>query len=185
MQALAGLVNGWIVCGNPAGKGRLADLSPLKDMKLTGLSASNRTKVSDRVSLLKGMPLTGAWSWWRHVQGGGGGGVRPVAAEGHAADCPATAETRTVSDLSPLERHEADVAVLAATTPVADLSPPKDTKLSILYCGETTVLDLSPPKDMKLTTLWCENTSVLDLSPPKGMQLKDLALVRKRGGGGG
>jgi hypothetical protein len=43
-------------CSSPSGKGQLADLSPLKGMKLTSLDCSG-TKVSD-LSPLKGMPLT-------------------------------------------------------------------------------------------------------------------------------
>src|SRR4051812_45731490 len=54
VRALPGLRH--LNCGGYTGKGRLADLTPLKDMKLTYLDCY-RTQVSD-LSPLKDLPLT-------------------------------------------------------------------------------------------------------------------------------
>ena len=80
----------------------MSDLSPLKGMKLTCLALQCHE------------------------------GVRPVAAEGHAAD---------------------GVALIAVTRKVSDLSPLKDMPLTTLDLQDTPVSDLSPLKGMPLTLL--------------------------------
>jgi len=146
--------------GSGPGKGRLADLSPLKDMKLTFLDCGwtkvsdlsplkdmklttlycGDTKVSD-LSPLKGMPLTTLWC-----------------------------NNMSVSDLSPLKDMKL-TTLYCYGTKVSDLSPLKGMKLTYLNCGYTPVSDLSPLKEMPLKELWCGNTRVSDLSPIKDISL--------------
>jgi Leucine-rich repeat (LRR) protein len=144
LRALSGLER--LGCsGTHPGKGRLADLSPLKDMKLTTLSCDDtlvsdlsplkemklenlscgRTKVAD-LSPLKGMKLG-----FLHLGG------------------------TPVSDLSPLKGMPLTI-LYCDDTLVADLSPIKDMRLTILGCSGTKVSDLTPLKGMPLKDLRCD-----------------------------
>jgi formylglycine-generating enzyme required for sulfatase activity len=161
VRALAGLRT--LNCSGSRGKGRLADLSPLKDMKLTELLCYH-TRVSD-LSPLKGMPLT-------RLRCDG----TPVSDLSPLKDMKLTDLTCTstrVSDLSPLMGMPVTTLICAQTL-VSDLSPLKDMKLTYLFCNNTKVSDLSPLKDMKLTYLYCGGTQVSDLSPLKDMKLTNL-----------
>jgi eukaryotic-like serine/threonine-protein kinase len=146
--------------GSNAGKGRLSDLSPLKDMKLTELNC-NQTKVSD-LSPLKDMKLTELNCSQTKVSD-----LSPLK-DMKLTDlqCSGT----PVSDLSPLKDMKL-TRLHCDSTKVSDLSPLKDMKLTELQCNNTPVSDLSPLKDMKLTQLYCSQTNVSDLSPLKDMKL--------------
>jgi serine/threonine protein kinase/Leucine-rich repeat (LRR) protein len=159
LRALRGL-NALDCQGSDAGKGMLADLSPLRDMKLTNLICYS-TQVSD-LSPLKGMPLTGLACGGTQVSD-----LSPL--KGMPLGFLDLGATK-VSDLSPLKDVKLRL-LFCHYTQVADLSPLKDMKLTDLGCQFTQVADLSPLKDMKLTSVDCHFTRVSDLSPLKGMPL--------------
>jgi Leucine-rich repeat (LRR) protein len=168
------------------GKGRLADLSPLKGLNLSGLSCSH-TDVSD-LTPLAGMPLT-----------------QLACADTRASDlsplkgklltvlyCGETpvSEVKTlrgmplehlhlndtaVSDLSPLLGMPLKGLVLH-NTKVSDLSPLKGMKLRSLSVWHTPVSDLAPLAGMPLEHLGCLGTRVKDLSPLKGITLAGLEI---------
>ncbi len=108
----------------------VSDLSPLKDMPLS-VFACGATPVSD-LSALKGMKLT-----YLH--------------------CPYT----PVSDLTPLKGMPLDRLVCSHTR-VSDLSPLTGMPLTYLDCCGTGVSELAPVKDMKLTSLNCAESQVSD-----------------------
>lgn len=143
--------------------GKLADLLPLKGMKLTTLWCS-RTQVSD-LSPLKGMKLTNLWCDKTQVSD-----LSPLKGmKLTTLNCGGT----MVSDLSLLKEMTL-TSLQCWSTPVSDLSPLKDMKLTNLLCSNTQVSDLSPLAGMKLTFLNCKGTKVTDLFPLKGMALKEL-----------
>lgn len=162
VRALTGLKS--LICrGSAEGKGRLADLSPLKDMKLTGLNGGF-TKVSD-LSPLRGMPLTNLICSSTAVDN-----LSPL------KDMKLTnliCGYTKVSDLTPLKGMPLTY-LHCGQTKVADLEPLKGMPLTGLQCGNSQVSDLSPLKDMKLAHLNCGGTKVSDLSPVKGMTLTNL-----------
>jgi eukaryotic-like serine/threonine-protein kinase len=189
LRALTGLTGlncsgthtGW---WNNPGKGQLADLSPLKDLKLKVLWCESTkvssllplkdmklqflscraTQVSD-LSPLKDMKLTQLWCDGTQVTD-----LSPL------KDMKLTrllCNATKVSDLSPLkDMRLIDLGI--DETQVFDLSPLKDMKLTGLGCGRTAVSDLSALKDMKLTSLSCDATQVSDLSPLKDMKMMRL-----------
>ena len=164
--------------------GRLADLSPLKDMKLTSLDCGV-TEVSDLTPLkdmkltflscagthvidlspLKGVPLE--WLWCHYT------GVSDLSPLKDMKLTNLDCERTQVSDLSPLKDMKL-TGLSCGGTQVSDLSPLKDMKLMGLSCGGTKVSDLSPLKGMPLQNLDCGGTQVSDLSPLRGMPLKEL-----------
>jgi WD40 repeat protein len=150
-------------CSGNWHKGQLADLSPLKDLKLTTLDCSC-TKVSD-LSPLTDMKLTTLDCRESRVSD-----LSPLK-DMKLMDlrCGGT----QVSALSPLKDMK-PTRLSFYGTHVSDLSPLKEMNLTLLNCGHTQVSDLSPLKDMKLTDLLCNSTKVSDLSPLKGMQLTRL-----------
>jgi len=120
----------------------VADLTPLKDMKLTLLDCGN-TNVSN-LAPLKGMPLTVLF-------------------------CGCT----QVEDLSPLQ--DTRVTILHCyRTRVTDLAPLKGVRLTDLDCHGTQIKTLEPLKDMKLIELDCHGTQIETLAPLKGMKLTGL-----------
>ena len=142
VRALAGLRT--LNCAGHEGKGRLADLSPLKGMKLTSLNCFG-TRVSD-LSPLKGMKLTYLMVYNSKVSD-----LSPLRGMKLTyLDCGGSG----VTDLSPLKGMPLDF-LYCAFTPLSDLSPLEDMQLTALHCEGTQVSDLSPLKDMKLTNLEC------------------------------
>lgn len=167
--------------GSSQGRGRLADLSPLKGLALASLKC-NYTQVSD-LAPLKGLFLTSL-----DCSGSQISDLSPLEA------MPLTFlnfMSNPVSDLSPLKgmplttlyfahSQVSDLSPLkgmlltslqCGVTPVCDLSPLKGMPLKVLLCQGTKVSDLTPLKDMPLTMLLCNATQVFDLSPLKGMPL--------------
>jgi serine/threonine protein kinase/Leucine-rich repeat (LRR) protein len=150
--------------GKPGITGQLADLSPLKGMKLVELRCG-WTKISD-LSPLAGMKLHTLFCNNTPVSS-----LAPLA--GMKLVSLNCGETK-ISDLSPL--RDMNLNYLGCYgTPVADLAPLKNMKLTVLHCGRTQIHDLSPLKDMKLLDLSCPFTKVADLTPLKGMKLNVLA----------
>jgi Leucine-rich repeat (LRR) protein len=183
IKALTGLQN-FAVHGSQARHGQLADLTPLKGMKLTMVTCCS-TKLSD-LTPLRGMKLRELSCWNTSVSD-----LSPL------KGMPLTklyCEDTSVSDLSPLKNMKLEVLSLGFTkvsdlsplkgmpltaltcpsTQVSDLAPLKDIQLMALNLSNTPVSDLSPLKDMKLSTLICNNTKVTDLTPIKGMPLQTL-----------
>jgi predicted Ser/Thr protein kinase len=154
----------WVECpGSVPGKGKLADLSPLKGLKLEGLHIAG-TKVSD-LSPLKGMPLTMlncGEKWVTDLSPLKGLPLKSLFIGG----C-------SVSDLTPLKGMPL-LAVDCSQTQVSDLSPLRDMPLTWLKCWQGPVSDLSALKGKKLDLLWCQNTKVTDLSVLRGMPLVEL-----------
>ncbi|HTU21870.1 MAG TPA: protein kinase [Gemmataceae bacterium] len=124
------------------GHTKVSSLSPLKELRLTYLYCGD-TLVSD-LSPLKGMPLT-------HLDFRGA----------------------HVSDLSPLKGMLLTYLKCIATE-VSDLSPLKGMPLEHLDCRWTKVSDLTPLKGMPLTKLECQDAKVSDLSVLKDLSLKGL-----------
>ncbi len=153
--------------GSTRGKGKLADLAPLRGMQLTYFSCAY-TRVSD-LSPLRGMPLTTLACPRTTISDLSPLGGMPL----EYLDC----EFTSVTDLSPLKGMP--LTFLDCTSPlVSDLSPLKGMQLATLKCGGVgdtpnrgKISDLSPLKGMPLTKLACAFTPILDLSPLQGMQL--------------
>ncbi len=152
-----------LFCPASRGQGQLADLSPLRGLRLSAVSFIN-TNVAD-LSPLEGMPLG-------MVNLGGSPVTDLSVLRGlpvtrlFVAGCP-------VSDLSPL-KGMALWALDCSSTPVTDLSPLKDMPLTWLKCANMPIADLSPVKGKRLALLWCQGTKVADLSPLRGMPLREL-----------
>ena len=162
VRALSGLRT--LQCkGSGGGKGQLADLSPLKDMKLTALDCG-QTQVTD-LSPLKHMKLTSLGCYDTSITD-----LSPL--QGMPLTVLSTGGTK-VSDLSPLKDMPL-ISLFCERTLVTDLSPLKDMKLTDLSCFGTKVADLSPLKGLPLTKLTCNATQIIDLSPLKGMPLRDI-----------
>jgi len=160
VRALKGLNE--LFCGGSGwGKGRLSDLSPLKEMKLTSLFCAN-TQVAD-LSPLKEMKLTTLHCWSTKMSDLSPLRGMPLT----SLHCYAT----QVTDLSPLKGMPL-TDLHCGVTQVADLSPLSGMPLTHLQCQATTVTDLSPLKDTKLMVLDCHGTKVSDLSPLKNMPLQ-------------
>ena len=149
--------------------GKLADLSPLKGMKLTVL-ALRGTQVSD-LSPLQGMELTTLECSFTKVAD-----LTPLK-DMKLAELQI--QGTEIADLSPL-RGMPLTRLECSNGKVSDLSPLKDMKLTSLSCTYTQVSDLTPLKDMKLTHLHIGNTKVSDLSPLKGMPLTSLSCNTSR-----
>ena len=162
MTYLSALVcNGTYVLSKAEGK--LADLSPLKNMNLTTLHFS-ATQVAD-LSPLKGMKLMDVHCAATQVS--------DLSALKDMKLTGLTCDHTKVTDLTPLK--DMKLTYLSCNyTPVSDLSPLKDMPLTILSCVHTSVSDLSPLKNLKLTYLGCSYTKVSDLSPLKSVPLQNL-----------
>lgn len=163
VQALPGLK--WLNCsGTTFWKGKLSDLSPLKDLNLAYFFCAD-TRVVD-LTPLKDMKLAGLYCFRTQVADLSPLKHLPLA----VLNCAGT----KVTNLSPLKHMNLQQLYIDGTG-VTDLSPLKDMKLSLLICSVTQVSDLSPLKDMKLRYLSCNGTKVSDLSPLKGMPLVELS----------
>jgi serine/threonine protein kinase len=163
VRALTGLKE--LVCwGSSYDTGRLADLSPLKGMKLTQLNCLFNKQLSD-LSPLEGMPLKGLRCGHSQVSD-----LSPIKGMKLTyLHCGAS----KVADLSALEGMPL-TDLHCGEMPVSDLSPLKGMKLKSLRCGMTKVSDLSPLSGMPMTYLECSHIQVSDLSPLKGMPLATL-----------
>jgi hypothetical protein len=161
-RALPGLVE--LHCrGSAPGKGRLADLSPLKGLRLVYLNCG-QTRVRD-LSPLADMPLLLLQCDSTEVVD-----LSPLKGTPlKTLYCHGTA----VKDLSPL-RGLRLTALGCARTPVADLSPLRGMPLTSLDCSRTAVADLGPLRGMPLASLDVRATRVADLSPLRGLPLKEL-----------
>jgi formylglycine-generating enzyme required for sulfatase activity len=164
LRALPGLIK--LRCdGSGWGKGRLADLSPLKGLKLTHLSVWS-TKASD-LSPLAGMKLT-----FLSCAGSPVADLAPLRGM-PLEDLDCQQNGGFIKSLAPLEGmplRRLDISL----TGVSDLSPLRGMKLKQLSVTFCPVKDLSPLKGMPLEEFGCKLAQVTDLSPLKGMPLKVL-----------
>ena len=131
--------------GSGSGKGRLADLSPLKGLPLTGLECYY-TPLSD-LTPLAGMNLNHLSCASTKVSD-----LAPL------KDMPLTilyCDTSEVSDLSPLAGMQL-TCLTCFYTRVSDLSPLAGMPLTTLICSRSKVSDLTPLKGMPLKVLWCD-----------------------------
>jgi hypothetical protein len=184
LSALTGLRG--IVCqGSAPGKGRLTDLSGLKDTKLKSVHwfntpaanlsslkglkldqlVCNDSKVADLLTL-KEMPLSHLT-----VQNTEVASLLPLAdMKLRFLDCSGT----KVTDLSPVSRLPLQF-LYCRNTGVRDLKPLAGLRfLTYLDCRSTLVTDLSPLKGLRLSHLDCRDTKVTTLAPLRGMALKIL-----------
>lgn len=172
--------------------GKLADLSPLRGMKLAQLSC-NHTRVSD-LSPLQGMPLVSLNCSATDVSS-----LNPLKGMPlRSLHC----SCRRVSELSPLSGMNLQRLDVAGSN-VTDLSPLQGMplvelnafgasqlrsiaylnglSLEILNIGATRVTDLSPLRDMtSLRTLIIDDAAISDLSPLKNLRLETLRMARTR-----
>jgi hypothetical protein len=144
VRALTGLI--YLNChGSAPGKGKLADLSPLKGMKLEYLHC-DQTAVRD-LSPLKGMKLT-----YLNCAGTKVADLSPLKdMKLTALNCGST----PVTELSPLKGMPLTGLDIEHTA-ITDLSPLKGMRLGILHCRGTRVTDFSPLKGMPLEELSCD-----------------------------
>ena len=169
---------------NSSGRGKIADLSPLKGMSLTKLGCE-ANRISD-LSPLKGMPLEHLdciinpvndlsplksmplkelqlWGW-------NGKDLAPL--KGMPLSKLNCGGNGAIEDLSPLAGMPL-TSLCVNCTKVSDLTPLKGMPLKELLATDTRVSDLTPLKGLPLTFLTLP-PSVKDLSPLKGMSLKEI-----------
>jgi urea transport system substrate-binding protein len=139
----------------------VTDLGPLRDMKLTSVHVTN-SPVSD-LTPLRGMKLT-----FLALEG------TPVTDLSPVKDAPLTAlslESSPVADLSPLTGIKTLTTLNLWMTRAHDLTPLTGLPLTTLNVGRTGVKDLTPLRDMKLTKLICRDSPISDLSPLQDVPL--------------
>jgi WD40 repeat protein/serine/threonine protein kinase len=159
VQALAGLQK--LRCpGSGPGQGLLADLSPLKGMKLTDLWCYH-TNVAD-LEPLRGMPL--------EVLNCDDTKVVDLSPLQGMKLRDLLIKATLVADLSPISDMKLTHLNIGQTR-VKHLIGLKGMKLTHLWCYDTNVADLAPLRGMPLEWLNCERTKVTDLSPLQGMKL--------------
>jgi len=172
VRALPGLRR--LNLSTPAGKGKLADLTPLEGMKLSSLQLFGCGQVGD-LRPLKGMPLT-------TLGLGGFGGcveVRDLAPlQGMKLTMLHLSSCDQVRDLTPLKDMPLTFLDLTLCRQVHDLTPLQGMPLKTLgLYGCFKVRDLTPLQGMKLTSLNLAGCAVQDLTPLQGMPLTSLALM--------
>jgi len=200
LSALVGVKS--VRCNQLAGGRLLADLTPLKGLKLTSLAVmftplTDLSPLRD-ISTLKSLDLTGT-----HISD-----LSPIenlpltdlnVSNTNITDLSSVAKITTlrslalfqtsVTTLTPLEGMKLDSLDIGRTG-VSDLSPLKQIRLSVLSFRDMPISDLSPLKDLPLTSLNCHNTSVSDLTPVaaaplveldcSGTKVTDLSLLKGR-----
>jgi serine/threonine protein kinase/formylglycine-generating enzyme required for sulfatase activity/Leucine-rich repeat (LRR) protein len=167
VRALTGLVY-LDLRGTYPNKGKLADLAPLKGMKLSRLDCSS-TQIAN-LGPLTDVPLT-----ILHVNHNPVADLTPI--KGMKLESLGIAETK-VTDLTPLKGMKLKI-LGAQLLPVTDLSPLEGMPLTGLDLYNTVgVTKLDALKGMPLEGLNLQNVPVKDLAPLKGMStLRSLHLV--------
>jgi anti-sigma factor RsiW len=162
VRALTGL-EGLVCKGSAAGKGRLTNLSALKDRKVARVTWLNTPGVD--LSSLKGLPLKQLDCNDPNVSD-----LTPL--QGLPLKNLSIQNT-SVSSLAPLKGMRLG-SLDCGGTRVASLSPLKGMPLVYLSCRNTLVDDLSPLERIQLMQLDCRGTQVGDLTLLKGMPLASL-----------
>jgi Leucine-rich repeat (LRR) protein len=140
--------------------GRLANLEPLKGMKLEKLAINYNEQIND-LSPLAGMPLT-------YFQFG----RTNVATLGPLKDMPLEVLIcgfTHISDLSPLKGMSLK-GLYCDHTRVSDFSPLHGMPLEQVRCQDTPLKSLEPLRGAPLVGLECHRTEVADLEPLRGMK---------------
>ena len=140
--------------------GRLANLEPLKGMKLERLAINYNEQIND-LSPLAGMPLT-------YFQFG----RTNVASLGPLKDMPLEVLIcgfTHISDLSPLKGMSLK-GLYCDHTRVSDFSPLHGMPLEQVRCQDTPLKSLEPLRGAPLVGLECHRTEVADLEPLRGMK---------------
>lgn len=169
VRALSGLKT--LHCsGSGVGRGKLAELTPLKGMRLTRLQCYCNP-IKD-LSPLSGMLLNHLTCSYSPVSD-----ITPL------KEMPLSSLNlgrTSVSDLSPL-RGCPLVELNIADTPVSSISPLKGMPLRQLYCNETKISDLSPLIGSPLSTLNVSQSPVSTFSALRNLPLTYLKLDFKPG----
>jgi serine/threonine protein kinase len=164
LRALTGVTT-LDLSGSNWGKGQLADLEPLRGMRLTRLSFFASKGVAD-LSPLAGMKLASL-----DCSGTAVTDLEPLRGMPlenlNCRECPGIQSLAPLQGM-PLKRLD------CSRTHITDLTPLHGMKLDNLAISYTPVSDLSPLRGMKLTTLGCKGTNVTDLSVLRGLPLKFL-----------
>ncbi|HEV3257053.1 MAG TPA: protein kinase [Gemmataceae bacterium] len=150
--------------GSEWATGKLSDLGPLRDLRLTELSCNFNPAIRD-LSPLEAMPL-------RSLEFRGANVMDLSPLHGMPLQFLVCSDTG-VRDLGPL-RHMPLRRLQCGWTQVSDLSPLRDTVLEALICHDTPVADLRPLRGLPLAHLNCQFTRVRDLTPLKDAPLKVL-----------
>ena len=146
-------------------QGWVADLSPLKGMKLTKLWIMNTSRVAD-LTPLRGMPLETLCVWPFK-----GSDLTPL--QGMPLKWLNCGGGRQKLDLTPLAKLPLEFLCVNLTQ-VSDLTPLKDMPLTALMCSDTPVSDFTLLHGMHLKLLHFNRTKVSDLSPLKGTPLAEV-----------
>lgn len=163
--------------------GRLANLAPLRGMKLTKLAIDFNEQIGD-LSPLEGMPLTNFECGRTNVVD-----LSPL------RDMPLEVLVcgfTHVSDLSPLKGMGLREVYIDHTR-VDDLSPLQGMPLEQVRCQDTPLKSLEPLRGAPLKGLECHRTEVADLKPLRGMsqlyglniistKIRDLSPLKETGG---
>ncbi len=171
LKALAGLQQ--LVCGSASARSQLADLAPLRGMRLVSLSCLS-AQVSD-LSPLRGAPLENLVLI--------GSPVSDLSPLKGAPLVQLYLGGTQVGDLSPLRGMKLTHLYLE-DTPVTDLSPLESMPLAQLSLSGTRVADLKSIRNMPLAILDITGAPVTDLSPLATLPLKqlrcDVALIQNK-----
>src|SRR5579883_1911087 len=165
MSALKGLQS--LECSGQHRQGMLADLTPLRGLRLKDLACWN-TQVAD-LGPLRGMPLTVL-----------------LCAQTRVSDLSAlqgmpltvlTLQHTNVTSLAPLKGMPLTFLDLGGARGVSDLGPLRDMPLEYLNVGEQPVSDLAPLTGLKsLRRLVMDFTAASDLTPLRGLGLTELSI---------
>jgi len=174
--------------GSAPGKGKLADLSPLRGLALQHLEC-NYNRIPDLESL-RGMPLTVLVCGWTRiadlspltgmrltvlsVQETGIKDLRPI--RGMPLKWLDLYRAKGVTDLSSIKELPLEYLNLTGL-PVSDISLLSNLKsLNRLVLEDMPIADLSPLRGLGIQTLVVKRILATDLSPLEGMPLKRLAI---------
>lgn len=154
-----------------SGSNKIADLSPLRGLKLTEFRC-NKTPLLSDLGPLKGMPLV----------------VIEADSSAVASLTPLEKMTtlrelklnyaRKITDLKPLEGLPLTVLGVSDAAGVRDLSPLRGMSLTHLNVDGSNVADLSPLKAMQLENLYLLGTKVTNFAVIKSMPIKSMSLPR-------
>lgn len=143
----------------------VADLTPLKGMKLEATTWSN-TRISN-LSVFQGMPLTYLTCEFTDVSD-----LTPLAGIPlKSLSCGFT----KIKDLAPLRGMPLE-HLNCDGTGVTDVSALSHSRLKQLICGDTRISDLSPLRSLPLIQIYMPGTPVSDVSPLRTLELESLML---------
>jgi hypothetical protein len=155
--------------GSAPGKGKVADLTPLRGLPLIALDANN-TQIED-LGPLRGMPLTILLCSATRVSDLSALQGMPLTV--------LTLQFTNVTSLAPLKGMPLTFLDVAAARGVSDLIPLQDMPIEYLNLGAQPVSDLAPLASLKsLRRLVLDSTSASDLKPLRGLDLKELSILK-------